>query len=164
MRVQKHWKRHLRKLGANNTNPTKEQIKNAQETFLKDEETELVTIGNETRFKWNTKNNDWYWNSSRFTQNERYDEKGNPYIYFLIETIPTDTDYSTRYVNAHIGSTVGAESIEAGNANTELFTPRTGSGVSSTTEVFQPNYLDSTYSSILSAGFRSSRTVCTVPQ
>ena len=140
------------KLGADNTNPTKEQIKKAQVEFLGDEETELVTIGNETRFKWNTKNNDWYWNSSRFTQNERYDEKGNPYIYFLIETIPTDTDYSTRYVNAHIGSTVGAESIEAGNANTELFTPQT-KNVSSTAEVFQPNYLDSTYSSILSAGF-----------
>lgn len=138
------------------TNIPRVDIEKAQDELIN--ESSIVKVNNESRFLWNTKQNDWYWVSSRFTENERYDENGNPYIYFLIETIPHQGigaysgEYHTRYDNAHIGSTVNGESVTTGNANEKLFTPQAGSRAVSTEEVYEPNYLDSGYQDTLSAG------------
>lgn len=141
---------------ADMTNIPRTVIERAQQMLI--DQSDIVSVNGASKFLWNTKQNDWYWVSSRFTENERYDENGNPYIYFLIETIPQtgigtyNGEYHTRYDNAHIGSTVNGIKITPDNANEKLFTPQSGSNVSSTEEVYEPNYFDDGYQSTLSAG------------
>ncbi len=139
---------------ADMTNIPRNTIEQAQQALIHN--SDVVSVNGESKFLWNTKQNDWYWVSSRFTENERYDENGNPYIYFLIETIPHSGsykgEYHTRYNNAHLGSTVNGTTITSENANGKLFTPQSLSNVSSTEEVYEPNYFDGGYQSTLSAG------------
>ena len=138
------------------TNIPRETIESAQQRLIN--QSEIVKINGNGKFQWNTKQNDWYWISSRFTENERYDENGDPYIYFLIEKIPHsgsgvyNGEYHTRYNNAHIGSQIGSETISASNANTKLFSAQADSDAASTEEVYEPNYLDDRYRDTLSPG------------
>ena len=138
------------------TNIPRETIEKAQQELISKSET--VKINGNGKFQWNTKQNDWYWLSSRFTENERYDENGDPYIYFLIEKIPHsgsgvyNGEYHTRYNNAHIGSQIGSRTITADNANTQLFSAQADSDAASTEEVYEPNYLDEQYRATLSPG------------
>lgn len=138
------------------TNIPRETIEKAQNTLI--EKSEIVKINQNGKFQWNTKQNDWYWISSRFTENARYDENGDPYIYFLIENIPHsgsgvyNGEYHTRYNNAHIGSQIGFEKITVDNANNILFSAQADSDAASTEEVYKPNYLDEQYQDTLSPG------------
>ncbi|MDY3825184.1 MAG: Cna B-type domain-containing protein, partial [Lachnospiraceae bacterium] len=138
------------------TNIPRETIEAAQQRLIN--QSEIVKINGNGKFQWNTKQNDWYWISSRFTENERYDENGDPYIYFLVEKIPHsgsgvyNGEYHTRYNNAHIGSQVGSETITTDNANTKRFSAQAVSDAASTEEVYEPNYLDEQYQATLSPG------------
>ena len=138
------------------TNIPRETIEAAQQRLIN--QSEIVKINGNGKFQWNTKQNDWYWISSRFTENERYDENGDPYIYFLVEKIPHsgsgvyNGEYHTRYNNAHIGSQIGSEKITVGNANKKLFSAQADSDAASTEEVYEPNYLDEQYQATLSPG------------
>lgn len=138
------------------TNIPRETIEAAQNRLI--DQSETVEINGNSKFQWNTKQNDWYWISSRFTENARYDENGDPYIYFLIEKIPHsgsgvyNGEYHTRYNNAHIGSQIGFEEITVGNANKKLFSAQADSDAASTEEVYEPNYLDEQYQDTLSPG------------
>ena len=138
------------------TNIPRETIEAAQNVLIANSDS--VEINGNSKFQWNTKQNDWYWISSRFTENERYDENGDPYIYFLVEKIPHsgsgvyNGEYHTRYNNAHIGSQVGSETITTDNANTKRFSAQAVSDAASTEEVYEPNYLDEQYQATLSPG------------
>jgi len=58
----------------------------------------------DTRGGWDTKQNDWYWTDTALTSMPRYDQYGNPYVYFLTEGMNSNTEiasYHTVYYNAN---------------------------------------------------------------
>lgn len=73
-----------------------EGMTGAQALVLKNSDAvSIVSVDN----LWNTTHNQWYWSCS-LGKVERYDDGGNPYIYFLLETMSANTaNYQTLYYN-----------------------------------------------------------------